>query len=410
MIWKALIRRGSLWLLAVILLAGGNPGWAVTGIDQRVFRVLSQAQELADQEQYSQALATLDSMKDSRLSGYERAQKLNVRAYIQTRQENYRGAIGSYQQLLGIARLPDGLVKNALRMLVQLNMAESEYPAALRYTDRLLALDKVPDPAVLGMKAMCHYQLEELGAALTTVQRAIELELGAGRTPAESWYLLENAIYHGREQYREMPRVLRTLIAQYPKDRYVYTLATVYGQLDRSREQLLLLEPLYESGYITEENQLAHLASLFMAHDVPEKGARLLERGMKNGSIEKSVRRLDQLGQAWLLAREPHRAIEPLTRAAAQSDSGELFVRVAQVHINLAQWQPAERALKRALAADRLRNRGNALLLLGMSQYNQGHLDDAIGTFEAARKIDAVSVNSANWLDFLRRERQLAER
>ncbi|WP_317932392.1 tetratricopeptide repeat protein [Halioxenophilus sp. WMMB6] len=415
------------WLLSCVawLLFASAASWAVIGMDQKVFEQMQRVQEAAEAEDYAAAHALLNHLMARSLNDHELAQVKNLEGNIFTMEKKYPQAVASFEAVVAASNIPDGLRQSALLVLVQLQMVAENYPQAIAYSEQLLQIKQQPDSNLLALRAQCFYHQEDYPRAEAAIKSAIDVEQAAGGRARENWLLLLNAIYHFRSDYQAMVPVLDQLIRDYPKDKYVYNLAAVYGQLEQLQKQLLLLEPLYESGYLNNKSQVLLLAQLFIAEGVPAKAARVLERELNwrdVGAGEFGVggeapaagwlaeqRDLELLAQAWTLAKEPKRAIAPLTRAAAMAEDGNSSLRLAHTYISVVDWAGAAVAIEQALAKGGLHDKGNALVLLGMAQYRQKQFTAAIETFARAQGFKSVAKMSEQWLTYVRGQQQKTE-
>ena len=383
------------------------PVLAVVGINQKVFTKLQTLQGLVESKQFDSAQDLLAQLYQQKLNGHERAQVHNLHANLWLQQNQYNKAMSLFSQVVDAKDIPDGLRQNGLRMLMQLHMAQNNYQQALDYSERLILTLADVDAPLLALRAQCLLQIKQYSQAEEAINNAIDLAQRQGQPPQENWLLILNAIYHSQEDYSAMVPVLNRLLGLYPKDRYAYTLAAVYGQLQQRKKQLLLLEPLYDAGYLTQKNQITLLAQLMMAEGVPVKAANILEQHV-NQSVRDttSQRDLETLAQAWLMAREQERALGPLQAAAKLADNGEPYLRLAYVYHSLNNWPKVVDAVSQALIRGQLHNQGNALVLLGMAQYKQQDYASAIATFSRASGFSSVTVVSQQWQAFVESQQE----
>jgi tetratricopeptide (TPR) repeat protein len=143
-----------------------------------------------------------------------------------------------------------------------------------------------------------------------------------------------------------------------------------------------------------------------MQADVPYKGARVLEKGLESKQIERSVRNLRLLSQAWQLAQEDRKAIPPLLEAAQMSNDGELYARLAQSHLNLGDYKECIATSNQAISKGGLKNAGNAYLILGMCQFEQKSLGSAKASFRKALNYDKVAKNASSWIAYVESEEE----
>ena len=397
-------------LLGILILYSSSSAAAreTFAMSEFVFNEMQTIQELIETDQYPLALVALEQLREKKLSEYERAHTWNLAAFAYYKQENYEEAIKAYQKMLKTKPeyIPEGLRLDTIKKLGQLSLTVENYKAAIYYSKKLLTLMPVPDPAVYITIAQAYYSLEKYKKAEEPIKTAIKLTREAGRQVKENWLLLLNAVYYSLLDFEGMQSVLRELITEYPKPKYMLNLAAVYSELNNTVAQTTLMESLYESGYLQKENQLVNLANLYMLHKVPYKAAVLLEDAMKSELVTTNERNFVYLAQAWQLAGNLDKAIKPLANAAKLAMDGNTYVRLAQLHISQSQWREAEKSLSSALDKGELKNKPNVYLLLGMARFNQKHFDDARTAFRNASKDKKMSKLAKQWMSYAQSEEE----
>ena len=402
----------TLFIAAVV--AGGTAGAqkrtaqktkATVAMSQPVFEGVQEAQHQIELKRYKEGLAQLRKLREkSDLSVYEMAQTWNLTAYAYYLQENYKRAIQSYENVLGQGELPEGLVQSTLKTLSQLYFTIENYAKALTTVDRLIAVVAEPSPDVYMLKGQAHFQLEQYREALTPIKTAIDKYSDQGRKPRENWLLLLRVCYYELNDFKNMIAILKQLIALYPKQRYILTLAGVYSELGGTKKQLALTEALYEMGLMKGMHHIVNLANLYLVHEVPYKAAKLLQFEVGGGRVKSTERNLRLLSQAWYQAREDDKAIPPLARAAAMSASGELFVRLAQSYVNLERWTEAADAVRKGLAKGGVKRSDTANIMLGMALFNQRQLAAARDAFKVASSDKRSAKAARQWITFVNSE------
>ncbi len=400
--------------LAVVVLLGVNALGIATAAEndektkktvamsQDVFEGLQNAQELIEAKKYREGHAILQTLRAKpKLSVYENAQIWNLTAYAYYLQERYAEAVKAYENVLAAGDIPEAIVQSTLKTLSQLYFTQEDYARALATVKRLMAV--VPDPAadVYMLLGQAHFQLNQYKQAVQPISTAIEKYRAQGKKPRENWLLLLRVCYYELKGYQRMIGVLKELIALYPKEQYLLTLAGVYSELGDTRKQLSLTEALYESGYVTEPHHVVNLANLYLLHGVPYKAAKVLQKEIDAKNVEANGRNLRLLSQAWYQAREDEKAIPPLARAAGLSDDGELYVRLAQSYINLDRWEEAADAVQKGLEKGGVKRNDVAHIMLGMALFNQRKLSPARDAFVNAARDKRSAQAAQQWIAYV---------
>jgi tetratricopeptide (TPR) repeat protein len=228
----------------------------------------------------------------------------------------------------------------------------------------------------------------------------------AGAKPRENWMLMLSSVYYSLEDYKSMRDILYEIVALYPAEKYLINLAALHGQLGDTDKQLALIESLLDDERLEKSYHLMSLVNLFLAKGMPYKAADLLQREMASGRIETTRQNLEMQSQAWYLAGEGERAIPPLEEAAAMSDDGQLYLRVARLYMDDYQWAPAEKAARLALEKGGLRDEGGAWLVVGMALARGDKLAAARKAFAEAAAHEQSAQWAQQWIKFVDTEQQ----
>ena len=406
------IRISSFLLIACLSLAMANPALAqdkkerktkqTVAMSQKVYEKLTVIQELVEVESYAEAQEAIRELQgNSKLTPYEKAQLHNLAGYTYYLMEEFPNAIRSYERVLLEPELPEALQQSTLKTLAQLHFTVEDYTKALDTIRRLMAVVAEPAADVYMLLGQAHFQMQDYPKALDPIKTAIAMYNSQGRTPRENWLLLLRVCYYELEDFPNMIGVLKDLITYYPKDTYVLTLAGVYSELGDTKKQLSLVEVLYEKGFLRNPTHIVNLANLYLLHEIPYKAAVLLEKEMNSKRVGTDVRNLRLLSQAWYSAREDEKAIPPLRQAAELSDDGELYVRLAQAHINLSQWGAASKAIQKGLKLPGINREDTANIMLGMALFNQKKLSLARKAFQIALPDKRSKRTAEQWIAYV---------
>ena len=371
-------------------------------MSQPVYEALTEIQELVEADQYSEALVAIKKVQEKKkLSPYEAAQIWNLTAYTYYLMEDYKGAIGAYKQVLAQPELPLALQQSTLKTLAQLHFTVEDFDKALVIIDQLIAMLDEPAADVYMLKGQAYFQMGEFEKALAPIKIAVQMHRDQDRVPNENWLLLLRVIYWEMKDFPNMLIILEELVEEYPKDSYVLTLAGVYSELGDTKKQLALTEALYDAGYIDGKTHAVNLANLYLLHGIPYKAAAVLQKEIDAGNVKADVRNLRLLSQAWYQARNDKKSIPPLVQAAAMSEDGELYIRLAQSYLNLEMWSEAADAAKKGLAVGNLKRKDTGSIMYGMALFNQRKLEQARRAFQTAGKDNRSKRAAGQWIKYV---------
>lgn len=393
-------------LIAALLLALPAAALAQKGaIDAKTFDQLTKAQEFAEAGDYTRAISTLDTLKNSdSLNSYAKSQMWNFYAFIYASNEQYKQAIGAYRQVLAQKDATEGLKRNAKYTIAQMYFQIEDYDACIRFMNSWLKEIDQPTPTAHIMLSQAYYQTQRYDDALRHIDTAIGLERAEGKPIQESWLRLKAALYFGKKDYAETAKVYEELIAQYPKLSYMRQLAGIYSELGENSKRLAVYDAIYEHGALTKESELLNLAYMYLGQDVPYKAGKIIETGMQSGAIADNQKNVTTLANAWAAANEHKKAVPALERAAQQSDDGQLYARLAGVHFNAGDFPAATAAARKADQKGGLKNPANNLMLMGMAQFNTKDFEAALQSFRRAKQDKSVFAAANKWEAYTRAE------
>lgn len=364
----------------------------------KVYKHLQAAHEALAEENYAKAGSELDKIQGmSKLSKYEQSLMHQSYGYLHASQGHYKKAMQSFEKCVAAGGLSDQEQLNIRYNLGQLYIANDQYQKGIQTLEGWINEAQNPGAEPYFLIANAYVQLERYDAALQWVGR------GMVRTdePRESWLQLALALYFEKKKYPECADVLKQLVTRFPKKSYWKQLAGIYDQLGDEKKQLAAFELAHRQGLLTESGELVQMAQLFLYHEVPYKGAALLEKGLEDGRIKPTADNWELLANSWIHAREYPRSEDPLARAAKLSDDGELYLRLGEVYVAGERWKEAGQALRQALAKGELDDPGQAHLLLGIAQFQSGQVGPSRQSFTRATQHEDSRRAARQWLRHL---------
>lgn len=379
----------------------------VAGMNERVFKLIGEAQEFIDAEDYTAAREVTDrALKLRRMSDYERAHMLNIRGYTYYEQGDLPQAISNYKEALQFEELPDSMLVTLHLTLGQINLVAEDYAASEEHLTTLLTFERQdtgPNKALLAAALMGQ---ERHADALEYLVDAIESERASGGVVRENWLSMLSSVYYELEDYAGMRDTVEQLVVHYPREQYMVNLAALHGELGEPEKQLALIEALRDDERLQQATQRMMLVNLYLGAELPYQAADLLGQEIERGRIEDTVRNLELLSQAWYLAAEPERAIPPLAAAAEASESGEIYLRLARLHMDAYEWEEAEAAAQAAIDKGGLKEEGHAWLLRGMAHVRMKQFLEANRQFRQAAKYVYTEEYASQWMRYVEAEQQ----
>ncbi len=384
----------------------------------KVYDQLSRAQKLADEGKTDEALEALENVKGkaSSMNSYELAMMYNFYGFIYYNVERFDEAIASFETVVEQQPIPESFELSTLFSLAQLHMMRGNFDKTVVFLERWETLNasvnsnsEIPAKNYV-LKAQAMYQQKSYDKAASYIEKAIEIVEAQDDIPDENWYVLQRAVYYELKQSEKVKDVLLKLVRHFDKPKYWVQLAGMYGELGEEQKQLAILETAYQQGYIESGSDMFNLAQLYYYHQMPFKGARLIEKGFESGALDKNLKNLKFLSQCWVLAKENEEAVPIMKAAADLSDDGELDAQLGQIYLNMEKWQQAISASEAALEKGGLRNEGTVHLVKGMAFFNVGQYNEALNELAEAEKFNSSKGMAQQWSKFVETEKASADR
>ncbi|MEH6544062.1 MAG: tetratricopeptide repeat protein [Porticoccaceae bacterium] len=374
-------------------------------VGQKCGKKLEQVQAELEAERWSQAKSLLNaSLSSSCTSSYEKSQVWNFLAYAHYSSDNLNGAISNYKKVLDEPGTDERMKTSVYYSIAQLYFATENYGNAARYLETWMKQSAVVGPDAKVLLAQAYYQLNRKNDALRLVNEGIAEWTNKGKLPKENWWGLQRVLYYDKKDYKSVVRVLKKLIKHYPKFSYWRQLGGMYGELNQDVNQLVANELGYLVGNMSKERELLSMAYLFMGADAPFLAARVVDKGMRDGIINKNAKNLEFLGQAWQQAQDGDKARSALEQAANMSGKGAIWARLAGVYLDIGEDKKAVRASKSALNKGGLKRSDLTYMVLGSAQLNLHCYQDAATAFGKAARSERNASNASRWIEHANRE------
>jgi tetratricopeptide (TPR) repeat protein len=372
-------------------------------VSKEVYDKIQEAQESVDAKDFAGALKLLNDLYNpDKLTEYEQSNVLNYIGFVYYNMDDTANAIRTYERMVAIPSLEPQMAKQTMYTLSQLYTMEEQYPKALTTLDRWFALESNPAPEPFILKAQNLYQVQRYNDMIEPIENAMRVARERDKPVKEDWYVLLNFAYFQQENYQMVRDIQKTLLINWPKKRYWFSLAGAYTELGEDENLINAYAAAHTQKMLEKESELVTMAQLYMQREVPFKAGNLLDSEMKSGRVEKNAKNYRLLSQAWQLAQEDQKAIPALQEAARLSSDGELDVRLGNTYLNTSDYESCADAVRKGISKGGLKSPDNAQISLGMCQYNLRQYRQAIESFQKAAKTERSRRVSNQWINVIR--------
>jgi tetratricopeptide (TPR) repeat protein len=371
-------------------------------VDPTTGKKLSDAIEALSAGNYDAAKAQLAKLNVDKLSPYERSRYEQIYASIAQGQNDYAGALKHIQAAIDSGGLNEQETQQAKYQVAQIAIAQEHWKEGLAALQEWFKTAQNPNGAAYYLMAVAYYQLKDYKNAIPAAEKAIELS----DKPQESWLQLLLALRLQNEQYAEALPILKRLVNQSPdKKTYWVQLSAVNSELQKYDDAVSAMQLAYMAGILTEDAELRRLSELLLYVGIPYRAAQFLDKAIGDNKVKGDQKAYETLSNCWIAAREFEKAVKPLNQAASMSANGELYMRLAEVHLQREQWPQAEEALQKALQKGQLKDTGNAKLMMGIALYSEKKVQESVSWFRQAAEYANQKKSAQGWIDHINSEK-----
>ncbi len=367
-------------------------------LSKPAYEIIIKAQEALQAEMDSVALAEVNKILSNcaKYKPYDCAVAHQTRGYVYANQDNYRASAQEFEAALSSGTLADYTALDLRYNLAQLYLGMEQYNKAIQSLEIWFRQAENPGAEALFLAAQAYALVERLTEALSYAERGMAKAL----EPRENWYRLTLAIYLELERFTPALPLLEKMVANWPtKKEYFSQLGALYQEKDRHKDSFAMLALAYDNNLLTKSDEFVRLAQLYRFYDYPYKAAKILQKEISAGRIKKTKKNYEELGMAWLQAREHKKALGPLKIAGDKSKDGDINLLLCQTYFQDEKYNEAAKNCQKAVNKGGLKsNGGTAYQLLGIALDNQDKKTEAVKAFERCLDWESTERDCRRWV------------
>jgi uncharacterized protein HemY len=374
----------------------------------KVYEKLAEAQLAAEDKDWKTARKVLDGMLDAggkkALNSYELANVYNLYAFVYYSAEDYKNALKAYENVVAQPDIPLGMEISTKYTIAQLYFVQEDWKKGVAALLDWFDATETPPANAYVLLAQGYYQLKDYDNALFNVEKAIDMYKAKDKIPKEQWYNLARFLYFDKGDTNSTVTILEEMLVYFPKKQYWVQLSHMYGEQKKEAKQLSAMDTAYVQNMLDKSQEQITMAYLYLNAEVPYKAAKVMDKGLKDESIDPKSKNYEILGNSWRQAQEIEKAIPAMELASAKSDAGELYARLGNVYLDGDQFKKAISSINKGLKRGGVKRPDTARLVLGMAYFNDKQYSNARKAFVAAAKDDRSEKYATQWLKYLENE------
>ncbi|MBS0556036.1 MAG: hypothetical protein JSR27_01330 [Proteobacteria bacterium] len=305
---------------------------------------------------------------DSSRSKYAKGIALQVMANIKFNEQDYKGAVADYKQLVELNSVPNDTYFDSMYNMAAAYIADGQYQAALDELKIWREQGKRETADSYALEGNADYRLQKYPDAIAAMKKAISMT----DQPKDSWNSILMASYSESGQAGQAAGAIEQQLAKEPTNKALaHNALVIYTQANQNDKALALLEQEQKTGMITDEadyiSAAKFYASIAQSDAKPEialKGAALLQQGFDKGVVKASVENYKLLGDCSMIGQKEDQALAAYSKASPLASNGDIDYLRAQILGSQTEWAQARDVLQKGIARG-VTHKGKAYLLLG---------------------------------------------
>ena len=358
-------------------------------VGRKCAKSLEGIQVMLEEENWPEALENLkrvDASDKTCESDYEQTQVWKFMGYVYYSLDDMPQAINLYKRVVSGVGTPPELRLDTRYTLAQLYTVQEDYKNAAAQLEAWISESTIVGSDAKVLLAQIYFQLDRKAEALALVEEAIGDYEARGEIPKEGWWSLQRVLYYEKNDYKKVASILENLVTHYPSWSYWRQLGGMYGELERETDRLVATEVVYLNNQLETESQVMSMGYMYLGAGVPYRAAKIVERGMQEEKVERSLKNLEVLGTAWYQAKELKRALTALEAASKKAKDGNIQARLAGLYLDLGNDQASYDAAVKAAKQGKVKKPDANYMLMGNALVNMHCYKDAIDAFKKSIK------------------------
>ena len=390
---------------AIVVLSAGAASAQAAGCEETTFtsanyEFYGKAEtELLVNKNPQAAKVALDKLLTMPLNCYEQGAALRLGAAVKIEVGDYNGAVRDLERALNQGYIPASEAKQTYYTISQIYLSQENLPKAEEYYKKWFAAGGTPDRDQKWTLAVLYQKMDRNQEALRYAEQVFATD---GPNAKREVYDFLLYLYEQTGDLEKKAKLLEQLLIKNPNELRLWeAIRGDYFRAGNDRKAFEVHKAMYLGALVTSEADIMRVVNFYNQFNAPYQAAKILEKEMNAGRVNKTYEQLERLATLYQVAREFKKAIPVIEEAAQMSSTGVMYERLGRSYSELKDWAKAEDALQKAIAKGGLKDRSLTWVLIGQSRYER---NDRSGAREAFR--NANNRAGRGWLDFMAAEEE----
>lgn len=304
--------------------------------------------------------------------------------FVLYQQKKMPEAAIALEQVVNSGFVPPEILPQRYKAVMQLNLAGKNYPKAVEYGNKYLALNPTDQESALQV-AQATYLMKDYAGAKAAAEKLVAAS--GGKPSEDALKLLLRSNMDLKDDAGALA-ALESLVRYYPAQKYWEDLLT--NQLFRTKDDRALRH-LYrlmnDTNTLDKPDEYAEMGSSLITGGFPNEAKGVLERGMAAGVFtgDAKGRAQSDLDRARTQAAVDAKDLPNADKALATAKNGNAMVATGKLYFSAGDYAKAADAIQQGLAMGGVTDADDANMLLGVAYARSGKAADAKAAFDKVR-------------------------
>jgi len=257
-------------------------------ISERTYKKLDKVEKLMEQKDFKEARQALEALESSSTGRkYELTLIYQALGYLYYESSDYPKAIDYFEKSLALNTAPAPVLQNIRLNLIQIYAIANNFSKAIQQFETWLQKESSPSGDELALGGSLYAHTREYDKAISYLTRAIS----STKSPKESWYRTLLSIHYDQKNYQAAATLLEKLAATYPANRqYWIQLFSAYYLLNNYQKALSVLELAYLNNLLEDSEEIC--GNTIKSRNVADQRNKEWAFKGKRGNPESACKRL----------------------------------------------------------------------------------------------------------------------
>lgn len=281
-----------------------------------------------------------------------------------------------------------------LKTYADIQTQEKQFKEAIQSYRDWMVLTCDEDAKIWQNISIAYLELKEYDRVIKPADNAIK---AYGEKQNQVPYLVKLGAYNEQKNLKKAIEVLEVVVQVFPADkRWWSQLGMYYVEVEQLDKGLTTLELAYKQEFLDKAYQIRVLANLYQQSGVPFKAAKLLEKHIASGLLERDDKMLISLANAWHSAMEVDKAAKIYGEVAALTNNDKYYTKQGMLLIEAEKFREGIKALNKAIELG-AKNIGQLYMSIGIAHYYLEQFKSANSAIVKSMKDPKTRKFAKNW-------------